>query len=50
MTEGHYIHANLAQLVEQWFCKPSVRGSSPRVGSGTIDTWVDTKAVNWGGL
>ena len=30
-------HANLAQLVEQWFCKPSVRGSSPRVGSRTID-------------
>jgi hypothetical protein len=26
-------NAALAQLVEQWFCKPSVLGSSPRGGS-----------------
>ena len=26
-------NADIAQLVEQGFCKPQVRGSSPRVGT-----------------
>ncbi len=27
------MRADIAQLVEQWFCKPQVGGSNPSVGS-----------------
>lgn len=42
-------HADIAQLVEQWFCKPGVAGSIPAVGTNQNGGVESEKRSVWQG-